>query len=275
MDTFSRAGLTFDVVDAGPPDGPALIALHGFPANPRSWERLTPALVSAGHRILVPAQRGYSPAARPLRRRDYRIAELVDDVVALADAAGLDRFAVVGHDWGAPVAWALAERHPDRVSSLAALSVPHTRAFVGSLAGTQLLRSWYMGMFQVPGLAERILLSRLGPATLVRTGLDAELAADYLDRLRPPGALTAALNWYRAMPLQLRDLRQAAPVRVPTLFVWSTGDPFIGRRGVRHCADWVHAPYRLEVIEGGSHWLPEGNADRVGALLIEHLAAHP
>ncbi len=274
MKTFGRAGWTFDVVDLGPAAGPPVILLHGFPANPRSWERVTPALVEAGHRVLAPAQRGYSPGARPHGRRDYRMGELVDDVVALADQAGLDRFAVAGHDWGAAVAWTLAARHPQRVSALAALSVPHPGAFRQALAGTQLLRSWYMVFFQLPLLPERILGSPVAAKILEHSGLDAELAADYLESLRGPGALSAAVNWYRALPFDAVANDQAGPVRVPTLYVWSTNDPYLGR-SAEHCADWVRAPYRFELIEDASHWLPETEAPRVAALLVDHLANHP
>lgn len=274
MKTFERAGLTFDVVESGPAHGPPVILLHGFPANPRSWERVTPALVDAGHRVLVPAQRGYSPGARPRRRRDYRLGELVDDVVALADQAGLDRFAVAGHDWGAPVAWSLAARLPQRISAVAALSVPHPRAFRQALAGTQLARSWYMAFFQLPAVPERILGSPVAAKLLERTGLDAELAADYVANLRAPGALTAAINWYRALPFDARA-DQTGSVRVPTLYVWSTNDPFLGRRGAEHCAEWVQGPYRFELIEDAGHWLPETEPGRVAALLVDHLAAHP
>nr|MDQ2728212.1 alpha/beta fold hydrolase [Actinomycetota bacterium] len=231
MKTFERAGLSFDVVDSGPPDGPPVILLHGFPANPRSWERVTPALVGSGHRVLVPAQRGYSPGARPPRRRDYRVGELVDDVLALADQAGLDRFAVAGHDWGAVVAWSLAARCPERISAVAALSVPHPGAVRQALAGTQLARSWYMVFFQLPALPERILSAPLAARILERSGLDAELAVDYVNYLRAPGALTAAVNWYRALPFEAVAGDQPGPVRVPTLYVWSTNDPFLGRRG--------------------------------------------
>lgn len=275
MKSFERSGWTFDVVDSGPADGPPVILLHGFPANPRSWERVTPALVDAGHRVLVPAQRGYSPGARPSRRRDYRLGELVDDVVALADQAGLDRLAVAGHDWGAVVAWILAARYPQRISALAALSVPHPGAVHRSLAGTQLARSWYMVFFQLPVVPERILGSPLAAKLLERTGLDAELAADYANYLRPPGALTAALNWYRALPFEAAAADRPGPVRVPTLYVWSTNDPFLGRRGAEHCAEWVQGPYRFELIEDAGHWLPETEPHRVAALLVDHIATHP
>ncbi len=274
MQTFERAGLTFDVVDAGPADGAPVVLLHGFPANPRSWERVTPFLVDAGHRVLVPAQRGYCPGARPSRRRDYRLGELVDDVVALADHASLAHFAVAGHDWGAAVAWALAARYPERISSLTALSVPHPRAFLRALGSTQAFRSWYLAFFQLPRLPERVGLAA-GPKILERTGLDAELAEAYIAALRGPGALRGALNWYRALPFSKADMGRTGAVQVPTLYVWSTKDPFLGHQSAGRCGDWVQGPYRFEIIEEASHWLPETEATRVGGLLVDHLADHP
>lgn len=250
-----------------------IIALHGFPANSRSWSRVTPALVDAGYRVLAPNQRGYSPGARPLARRDYRLGALVDDAVALADAAGVDRFAVAGHDWGAVVAWGLAAHYPDRISSLAALSVPHPRAMRKAMAGVQLARSSYMAFFQLPDLPEWLAVR--GAGTILRlSGLDAEMADHYTGSLRGPLDWRAALNWYRAMAVST-DMGQVGAVRVPSLFVWSTKDPAIGRRSAEGCADWVTAPYRFEMIEGASHWLPETRPRRVAGLLLDHLASYP
>ncbi|HEX2577048.1 MAG TPA: alpha/beta fold hydrolase, partial [Aquihabitans sp.] len=145
MDHFTRGELRFDVVDRGPADGEAVVLLHGWPANASCWDRVTPTLAAAGLRTLAPDQRGYSPGARPPGRRSYAVEELVADVLALADAAGLDRFHVVGHDWGGGVGWALGSGHADRVASLTVLSTPHPAAMQRSLAGVQLLRSAYVG----------------------------------------------------------------------------------------------------------------------------------
>ena len=133
MRSFTRAGLTFDVSDSGPDTGRAVVMLHGFPEDRHCWDRLTEHLVGAGCRVLAPDQRGYSPDARPIGRRPYKIGELCADVLALADTAGLGAFDVVGHDWGAAIAWALAGRFPGRIRSLVALSMPHPRAFAESL----------------------------------------------------------------------------------------------------------------------------------------------
>jgi pimeloyl-ACP methyl ester carboxylesterase len=273
VDSFTRSGLTFDVRDAGPADGEPVVLLHGFPQHAGSWDRVVPGLHGAGLRTLAPDQRGYSPAARPRGRRAYVVRELVDDVRALLDTAGLERAHVVGHDWGAMVAWALAAWHPERVSSLTAVSVPHPAAFTRSfLTSTQGLRSAYMAFFQLPGVPEALLTRGNGAFlrdTLVRAGLPRADAEDTVARLRPAGALTAALNWYRALPLGASD--PVGRVRVRTLHVWSDRDGFLGQAGTEATAQYVTGPYRLEVLPGVPHWVPETAGDRLAELVTAHV----
>lgn len=276
MKSFRRDGLVFDVRDSGPPDGDPVVLLHGFPQDSSAFDRLVPALHAGRLRTLAPDQRGYSPAARPRRRGDYRLRELVDDVLALLDAAGLDGAHVVGHDWGGGVAWALAAWHPERVRTLTALSTPHPAAMASTLIrGGQLLRSSYMGLFQIPVLPERALLAADGAAlrrALRSGGLPAGDVDRYVRRMWEPRALTSALHWYRALPLGARD--RVGRVRVPTLHVWSTGDAFLGRAATEATARFVDGPYHLEVLEDVPHWLPELAADRVADLVRAHVRAH-
>ncbi|MCV2491541.1 alpha/beta fold hydrolase [Geodermatophilus sp. YIM 151500] len=273
MDTYRRDGLTFDVRDGGPPDGDTVVLLHGFPQDSTSWDGVAPALHARGLRTLAPDQRGYSPGARPRGRAAYRMRELVDDVVAMLDTAGLERAHVVGHDWGAAVGWALAAGRPDRTRSLTAISVPHPAAMARAMVrSTQALRSWYMGLYQLPALPERLLLGGGGAGLrrgLVRSGLPAADADRYVARVREPGALTAALNWYRGMPWSAGE--PVGRVRVPTLMVWSTGDAFLGRAAVEDTARFVEGPYRLEVLEALPHWIPEVAPDRVAELVSAHV----
>ena len=275
LQTFERDGLVFDVRDEGPEDGPVVVLLHGFPQTSASWDAIVPGLTSAGYRTLAPDQRGYSPRARPRGRRAYRTSELVADVIALADQAGVERFHLVGHDWGAAVAWSLAIARPDRLLSLTALSVPHPAAFRRAmLSSTQALHSWYFGFFQIPRLPEALVGSRQGQAlraNLVRSGLPAEYARRYADHMRDPGALTAAINWYRG----LRPIADARPIPVttPTMLLWGDRDSFLRRRGVLGTARYCTGPYRLEILEGVSHWIPEQAPERVVELLLPHLAA--
>jgi pimeloyl-ACP methyl ester carboxylesterase len=273
VDTFRREGMVFDVRDSGPPDGEPVVLLHGFPQDSTAFDRLTPALHTAGLRTLAPDQRGYCPSARPRGRRAYRLGAAVDDVLALLYDAGLRSAHLVGHDWGAVVAWALAAWHPDRVRTLTALSVPHPAAMLRAMLTTdQPVRSAYIAFFQLPVVPERLLLADDGAVLrrlLLRGGLPADAADRYVDRMREPGALTAALNWYRALPLDLR--RPVGTVRVPTLHVWSTGDAFLGRAATELTARHVDAPYRLEVLEDVPHWIPEVAAGRAAELITVHV----
>ncbi|WP_375426324.1 alpha/beta fold hydrolase [uncultured Friedmanniella sp.] len=270
---FTSEGLVFDVVDAGPLDGPVVIALHGFPQTSAAWAEVTPVLTDAGFRVLAPDQRGYSPGARPQAVSAYSLDHLCADVLALADAAGADRFSVLGHDWGAIVAWTLAGSRPDRVTTLTAVSVPHPAAFVRSFAGTQLLRSWYMAAFQVPGLPERVLRAHGGRR--LRSFLLSSGAPDPETAVRlfaDPRAATGALNWYRA--LRQPSSVKAGLTRVPTLYVWSDGDTALGRRGAEGTERFVRAPYRFVALEGVSHWVPEERPVELGELVVDHLLAH-
>ena len=271
---FVSEGLSFAVRDDGPIDGPVVIALHGFPQTSASWSQVTPLLVEAGYRVLAPDQRGYSPGARPQDVGSYAMGSLTADVLALADAAGAGRFHLLGHDWGAAVAWTVAGRHADRVASLSAVSVPHPAALSRALAGPQLLRSWYIGLFQVPRLPELLLRARRGAFTrrlLGGTGLRS--LEDAVRLLADPRTATATLNWYRAV--RLRGQLHAGRIRLPTLFVWSDGDTAIGRRAAEGAAGFVRAPYRFEVLAGASHWIPEERPAELATLVLAHLAAYP
>jgi pimeloyl-ACP methyl ester carboxylesterase len=273
MDTFSRGDLVFDVRDSGPADGDPVVLLHGFPQNSSSFDRLSPALHTAGLRTLAPDQRGYSPAARPPGRSAYAMREVVDDVLALLDGAGLESAHVVGHDWGGVAAWALAAWHPWRVRTLTALSVPHPAAMAQALVHSdQALRSAYIGFFQLPVVPEAVLLAGGGAVLrrgLRQGGLPDDLVEDYVDRMREPGALTAALNWYRALPSGART--PVGKVRVPTLHVWGARDAYLGRAAIEASREFVDAPYALEVFEDANHWIPELAADRTAELITAHV----
>lgn len=277
VQSFTRSGLTFEVSDDGPAGGRVVIALHGFPEDRHCWKPLTAGLTDGGYRVLAPDQRGYSPGARPAGRSAYRAPELAADVLALADEAGARRFDLVGHDWGAAVAWELAARHPDRVRSLTALSVPHTRAFLDAMVHSrQLLSSWYMLVFQLPALPE-LAMRRAGADRaahmLERDGLDAGSAQRYAQTMVTPGEMTGRLNWYRAIPFAARNPLPA--VHVPVLYVWGDGDHYVTPWAAERCGHYVEAPYRFEILPGASHWLPSAAPERVAPLLLDHLASVP
>jgi pimeloyl-ACP methyl ester carboxylesterase len=272
VDSFRRDGLTFDVLDAGPSDGEPVVLLHGFPQDATAWDRVSPALHQHGLRTLAPHQRGYSPLARQRGRSRYTLRETTKDVLSLLDAAGLEHAHVVGHDWGGIAAWALGAWHPDRVTTLTVLSVPHPAAMTRAMVTSdQALRSSYVGLFQLPLLPERLLLAG-GGAVLRRMlrsgGLPQDAADRYVARMREPEALSCALGWYRALPWSGRD--PVGKVRVPTLHLWSTGDAFLGRTATEATGQFVDAPYRLEILDDVSHWIPELAPDWVA----KHVTAH-
>ena len=276
MERYCRNGLTFDVRDAGPGDGDVAVLLHGFPQTAAAWDRVEPLLHDAGLRTLAPDQRGYAAGARPSGRREFALRELAADVLTLLDAAGVAQAHVVGHDWGGAVAWWLASHHPDRVATLTVLSTPHPRAMaISAVSSAQLLRSWYVGFFQLPWLPERLLGGgrRLG-SLLRQSGLDEAHARTYEDAMAEPGALTAALDWYRALPFDRPD---GVPGRipVPTRYVWGGQDRFLGRRAAELTGRYVEADYRLIVLPDAGHWLPECHPDDVAAATIELTRSHP
>ena len=260
--------LVLDAVATGPDDGDVVLLLHGFPQTSWSWRGVWPALADAGLRVVAPDQRGYSPDARPVGVEHYAMASLVADAVAVLDHVGARTAHVVGHDWGAAVAWHLAGRHPDRVRTLTAVSVPHPRAFVDALRSDpdQRARSQYMKDWQDPA-TESALLE--GGLDRVFGGIPAVDAERYLQVLTQPGALTAALSWYRAQ--SRADLEGLGPITAPTLHVWSDDDAALGPVAAHATGSHVDGPYRFEVLHGVSHWVPEQAADALSALLLEHL----
>jgi pimeloyl-ACP methyl ester carboxylesterase len=275
MPTALLNGLTFEYSDEGPPDGAACLLLHGFPQDRTSWDTIAARLVSLGYRVVRPDQRGYSPGARPRSADDYRLEPIVSDAVALLDELEVSTAHVVGHDWGGAVAWGLATQHPDRVRTLTVLSTPHpvamSRSFVTS---TQGLRSWYMGLFQVPGLAERLLAPNGRLWSAMMRGLPAQQREHYTRRAAEPGALAAMLSWYRAMPLDMvRPSIRWRRVTVPTLHLWGTRDPALGEAATRLTARSVAGEYTLVELVGEGHWLPELASDKVLDALVPHLDA--
>lgn len=279
MEQFRRGGLVFDVIDAGPKDGPVVILLHGFPQSNTSWNGVIPRLTAEGYRCLAPNQRGYSPGARPSRVRDYRFTESMEDVRALIDASGADRVHLVGHDFGAAVGWQAAIDIPERLVTFSALSVPHGGAWLKSfLKSRQALASWYIYFVSLPGVAERYLLGKDKDGSGLSRGLQwkgqtLEAAERDARAMSEPGRLTAALNWYRAMPLA--DFRDwGKKVTVPTMHVWSDNDATITGAGARACGDYVTSEYRFEVLHGVSHWMLDERPDGIAELLLEWFAAH-
>lgn len=262
--------------DTGPVTGEAVVLLHGFPQDSGCWDAVVPLLHETGLRTLVVDQRGYGGSDRPAGVRPYRLEVLAGDVLALAAAAGLDRFHLVGHDWGGAVAWHVAGSHPDLVASLTVLSTPHPSAYAWSLPrSSQALMSWYTAAVQVPILPEVVLSQALEPV-LRASGLPADVAHRYAAPLARPVALGPPLAWYRATARRLPWQHPATPdVEVPTTYVWGRRDPTLGRTAAVRTARHVVGPYRfVELVEAG-HWLPELHATAVAEAVAERVASAP
>jgi pimeloyl-ACP methyl ester carboxylesterase len=285
--TYQRDGLVFDVRDEGPADGDVVVLLHGFPQDASAWDRVVPHLHAAGLRTLAPDQRGYSPGARPAGRAAYRLRELCADTLALLDAAGVERAHIVGHDWGGGVVWSVTARSPQRFTSAVVVSTPHPGAIgYATTHSTQALRSWYIGLFQLPVVPELVVPPGLGYA-LRASGLPADRAEHYLARMREPGAFSAALGWYRALGLGVaRALPRmlspgsllsrtppvpgagCAPWEGPTTYAWGRHDVALGRAAAERTGRFVRGDYRFIEVDG-SHWLPETRPVEVANAILE------
>jgi pimeloyl-ACP methyl ester carboxylesterase len=271
---IAAGGWVFSARVAGPADGRPVLLLHGFPQTSASWTSQLLALARAGHRAIAFDQRGYSAGARPPQESAYGRDALVGDVLAVLDALGVRRVDLVGHDWGGALAWQVAGLHPERLRTLTVVSTPHPRALASAVrdeTSGQRDRSAYIHLFRTRGAAEERLLA--DDAAYLRAAfatLPAEAAERYLAVLREPGALTAALNWYRA--IDPKTLREIGEIHTPTLYVWSDRDPAFGRASAEATADAVAGPYRFEEIAGVDHWIPENGAQALNAALLAHVA---
>ncbi|TFV60885.1 alpha/beta hydrolase [Geodermatophilus sp. DF01-2] len=265
--------LTFDVRADGPDDGRPVLLLHGFPETSASWAAVTPQLTEAGLRTYAVDQLGYSPGARPAEVEAYALANLAQVTADLMTAMDVPVADVVGHDWGANVAWALAAWHSDRVRSLTAVSVPHPAAFTAAWRSDpeQQERSAYIRLFWQRGKAEEVLLAddarRL--RRMFGDAVPTEAVDEYVAVLSAPGALTAALNWYRAMS----SGTPVDPVAVPTTYVWSDGDVAIGRPAAEGCAEHVTGDYRFVELAGVSHWIPEQAPEQLAIAVLDRIAS--
>jgi pimeloyl-ACP methyl ester carboxylesterase len=275
-----RGEVRLHVRASGPKDGPLVVLLHGFPEFWYGWRHQIPALAEAGYRVVVPDQRGYNRSDAPRAVAAYDLDVLVDDVCAVIDATGHARASVVGHDWGAMVAWHLAHAHPERLRRLAVLNVPHPHVFRETLRASpkQLLRSTYALFFQIPALPEWLLGRNDGQglAALLRwsgrtdTFSDADLDC-YRRAWRRPGRLRGMLHWYRAAARRaLRSSPPSTPIDVPTLVVWGAQDVALSRRMAAPSAA-MSSRGRSQVLEGATHWVQHDAPAVVNRLLRDHL----
>jgi pimeloyl-ACP methyl ester carboxylesterase len=271
-------GINLNVIDAG--DGPAVLLLHGFPDRAAMWSSQIHHLTEAGYRVIAPDLRGFGDSDRPRDVTHYTIDLLVGDIIALLAALEVPEVAVVGHDWGASVAWTLAAVSPGQVARLAAFSVGHPRAFF-SAGDRQRQLSWYVLLFTSPGIEEQLPHQewrwyRQWAFAGAQPDQNPQLAAQLTDLARP-GALDAGLNYYRANFPAAAFLLDGGPadavpnVTCPVLGVWSDRDMALTEEQMTGSAEYVDAEFRYVRIPGVGHWIPTDAADTVNALLQDFL----
>lgn len=270
-------GLVFDALAAGPADAPLVLLLHGFAESFHTWQAQLQRLGEAGYRAVAPSQRGYSPGARPdtVDASNYAFDHLVADAMSMAGACGgtARPFHLVGHDWGGSLAWAMADRHPQRLASLAVLSRPHPNAFNRALAmpdGDQAHRSRHHKAFLDPDACARLLADdfRWLRERLKANNVPAAAIERHVTMLGDPGTMEAALTWYRARGAIRTPLGNTS---VPTLYIWGDADDTVGRAAAEATGDFVSASYRFEVLPDVGHFAADQVPDHVSALLLEHI----
>jgi pimeloyl-ACP methyl ester carboxylesterase len=274
-------GLSFNLVCAGKADAPLIVLLHGFPECWLTWKDQIQPLVDAGYRVIAPDQRGYNLTDKPKSLDDYRIDILASDVEAIREYAGCDTFHLVGHDWGAAVAWWYGMHYSDKLRSLTVINVPHPTVFKQTLKTNkrQLLKSWYMFFFQIPKLPEALMplwnfkQLQKGLVESSNTGtFDDEILSQLTTVWKQPGAITGMLNWYRAAlrrPVEASNLNVACPTRI----LWGENDIALTKEmaqlSTQYCED-----VELTYYPDGSHWLTHDHPKRVAAEIIRFCDAH-
>lgn len=273
------------VVTDGPADGTPVILLHGFPEFHYGWRKQIPALAEAGFHVIVPDQRGYNLSDKPKGVSAYHVNTLTQDVIGLFDHFGIQKANLVGHDWGAVVAWNVALNHPERLEKLVILNVPHPdvmRRFVLENA-EQRKKSWYVFFFQIPFLVEWVLRRddyRVMKRMMIGSGRKSTFSRSdievYKKAWSQPGALTGMLNWYRNIVggsfkyLFQRRNASAKRVTVPTLILWGKNDVALSHEMVRPSLELCDNGKAI-LFENATHWVQLDEADAVNKNLIEFL----
>lgn len=266
-------GLHFEVEETGAGDHLALL-LHGFPEHLVSWRNQVPVLAGMGYRVWAVNQRGYGGSSRPGGVEHYALGHLIADVAGLIDASGASRVTLIGHDWGAMVAWCFAAGRVRPLERLVIMNVPHPLCFRRALAHwRQRRKSWYIGFFQVPRLPEAMLSAR-GGARVRRMFRGLPIAPEVVDvyarQIAEPGAATAMLNWYRAMRHRDGTPRLDRVIEIPVLVIWGEEDVALDLICLDGTDRYVR-DLRIERLPGISHWVQQHAPDRVNALLQHFL----
>jgi pimeloyl-ACP methyl ester carboxylesterase len=271
--------VTLNVMQAGPEDGELVILLHGFPEFWYGWRNQIQHLADLGFRVWIPDQRGYNLSDKPCGVESYRMDALVADIIGLIDAADCQKARVVAHDWGGMVGWWLALRHPERLEKLVILNAPHPHVYMKTIRSSfrQIIKSWYIGAFQLPYLPERSFGRNNWEGAInaiVNSALPDAFAAEDLDQYRlawsQPNAITNMMNWYRAYARHRPQKPETWRVSVPLLIIWGAQDKYLNeglaQPSIEMCDDG-----ELVIIENATHWVQHEKPDRVNQLLEDFL----
>jgi len=277
--TIETNGIKIHVAQAGPKSGVPVVLLHGFPEFWYGWRKQIPALVEAGCRVIVPDQRGYNLSDKPKGVKSYDVFTLVDDIIGLTDALGYEKVNLVGHDWGAVVAWTLAIKYPERLQRLGIMNVPHPAVMKKFLQRDfeQFRRSWYVFFFQLPWLPEaglkrndwRGAVSALRDTSKLNSFTDDDIVK-YKEAWSQPGAMTSMINWYRAVIRHMPKLPDDPRIKVPTLMMWGMKDFALSHRMARPSMDYVDEG-NLILFPEATHWVHLDAAEEVNHYLIDFI----
>lgn len=268
--TLKLGDLNFSVTEEG--SGDPVLMLHGFPDSARLWRHQITPLVDAGFRVIAPDLRGFGASDKPEGVEAYALDKTMGDMVMLLDELGVQRVRLVSHDWGAAVGWALAAFRPERVVRHVACSVGHLSALWNAGLAQRRL-AWYMLLFMRQGLAEEILTRDDWQWFRDLFGHHREMET-WINDLSRPGALTAALNWYRAnvdVDTWTREGWVLPRVQVPTLGIWGSGDAYLTETQMVTSGDYVDAEWNYYRMEGAGHWLMLDRPDTLSGLLVDYL----
>jgi pimeloyl-ACP methyl ester carboxylesterase len=272
-------GVKLHVVQAGPQSGVPVILLHGFPEFWYGWRNQIPALVEEGCRVIIPDQRGYNLSDKPKGVKNYNVYTLVDDIVGLINALGYEKVNLVGHDWGAIVAWTLANKYPERLHKLSILNVPHPAVMRRFLSRDleQMRRSWYAMFFQLPWIPETMIkrndwregVRALRGSSKLHSFSDEDIAK-YKEAWSQLDAMTSMLNWYRALVQHSPKFPQDFRIKVPTLMMWGMKDFALSHRMARPSMDYVDEG-NLILFPEATHWIQHDAAEEVNHYLTDFI----
>ena len=277
--TIETNGISLHVVQAGPKSGVPVGLLHGFPEFWYGWRKQIPALVEAGCRVIVPDQRGYNLSDKPKGVKNYSVDILVEDIIGLIDALGYEKVNLVGHDWGAVVAWALAIKYPERLHKLGIMNVPHPAVMKRFLQRDleQMRRSWYVFFFQLPWIPEMVLKVNHWRRTVgalrdsdKSQSFTNEDIEKYREAWSQPNAMTSMLNWYRAAVRSLGLVSSDMRIKIPTLMMWGMKDVALTHRMARPSMDYVDEG-NLILFPEATHWVQHDAADEVNHYLVDFI----